>query len=412
MSHPTPTYASGVSPPFEVITDTDRRGLIAIMTSMSICLVLLSFGIRVYLRTSTIRWRVDDSVLTMSAIVYFIQSGVVYYAMDKGLGETLEDIPSQNLVKLQKAEYAADILFAFNGQHIPRQSDQYHYRDMHSMQLGATILILGPIGTKRNAQWTRRQVIGALNIITEAMLFAISIYLVADLQMAWKAKSVVVAAFGSRILVIIICAFRIYYYKEQMYSTDTTLAATYATVCSQLELGYGIMSNTIPSLRPFMAAYEDPNRSAKMSGYGYNLSTFSSTKNDTAAMAAKRRSRNRPASQQPPKQEPPVPQQAIFRPDQAMYGAAVSHDDVLTHGHNHGHGHGHGHSHIHTHGHRHAKDDDDDRQSIGSNDSQRMIIQKTVDWSIESEAETRKLRSASAATTTHLSDSIISEHSK
>jgi hypothetical protein len=49
------------------------------------------------------------------------------------------------------------------------------------------------------SQFARWQFIGALDIVTEVALFAISLYLVWGIQMSRGSKSIVVAAFGCRL---------------------------------------------------------------------------------------------------------------------------------------------------------------------------------------------------------------------
>lgn len=53
--------------------------------------------------------------------------------------------------------------------------------------------------TKVSLQLVRWQVITAFNIISEATIFGMSIYLVFGLRMALSQKSVVVSAFGMRL---------------------------------------------------------------------------------------------------------------------------------------------------------------------------------------------------------------------
>lgn len=48
-------------------------------------------------------------------------------------------------------------------------------------------------------QYTRWQVFAAFDIATEVALFAISIYIIHDLQMPWKKKNVIGLAFGLRL---------------------------------------------------------------------------------------------------------------------------------------------------------------------------------------------------------------------
>lgn len=55
------------------------------------------------------------------------------------------------------------------------------------------------ITTQCTGLLARWQVVGALDIITEAALFLISVYLVWGIQMSMKSKAIVVCAFGCRL---------------------------------------------------------------------------------------------------------------------------------------------------------------------------------------------------------------------
>jgi len=55
-------------------------------------------------------------------------------------------------------------------------------------------------GSSYGIQFARWQVLTAVDIITELVIFALSIYLVIGLQMPAKRKTVIVVAFGLRLL--------------------------------------------------------------------------------------------------------------------------------------------------------------------------------------------------------------------
>jgi hypothetical protein len=54
--------------------------------------------------------------------------------------------------------------------------------------------------------------------------------------------------------VVIPTAFRLYYLNIEFSSSDPTLDAVLASVCTQIELNYAIIAATTPCLRPFMSA--------------------------------------------------------------------------------------------------------------------------------------------------------------
>jgi len=99
----------------------------------------------------------------------------------------------------------------------------------------------------------RWQVVSAFNIITEATLFALSIYLVAGLHMSMAKKSMVIIAFGLRLPVIAACVLRLHYLAYSLDSSDPTFDTVLFVTWTEVELAYSIMAATIPCLKPFVS---------------------------------------------------------------------------------------------------------------------------------------------------------------
>ena len=116
-----------------------------------------------------------------------------------------------------------------------------------------------------------------------------SIYLIYNLQMARKLKVIVIGAFGSRLLVIPAIILRLVYLSRALQPTDNsyhsvTILLASALICAQIEIGYGIMASTIPSLKPFIAAYDGPSNAAIATAYNLSkLSDSGHTANSTLA---------------------------------------------------------------------------------------------------------------------------------
>jgi hypothetical protein len=175
---------------------------------------------------------------------------------------------------------------------------------------------------------------------------------------------------------IALAAVRLYYISVQLKSADPSFDGVLATVLTQVELAYSLIASTIPCLRPFMAALNTElgamNPRSVLNSRAYELSKDS---NGSYAMAAMR---NGKPNGDTVKSERPVyageeevegahgtaagkresveltPGQHIFRGDHARSTAKVT-----------------------------ASEKQVDADSIGTNDSQRMIIKKDVQWVIE-----------------------------
>jgi hypothetical protein len=122
-------------------------------------------------------------------------------------------------------------------------------------------------------QYMKWQAIGALDIITEAAIFLISIYIVARLNMKTTSRIMVVAAFSARLPVIATSAVRLVYLRETFSSSDRTLTGSYYIVCTQGQLGYAIMSSTIIGLGPFIRPFSNSfSTSPRRSSYSHDPS--------------------------------------------------------------------------------------------------------------------------------------------
>ena len=179
-----------------------------------------------------------------------------------------------------------------------------------------------------------------------------SIYLVKGLQMSLTSKSIVVGAFATRLLVIPACILRLHYMNSNVLADHRTLANTYVVVCTQLQLGYGIIAVTIPCLRPFLAVYDGPRPGQSTYGYQSNggdkgLQSFGS--------GNPRSPLSREGSSPGVRQYVSRPQG--FRPDQTKYTATVS-----------------------------LRDMKNERSSMNSHESRQMIIEQKTGWSIEYDA--------------------------
>jgi hypothetical protein len=141
-------------------------------------------------------------------------------------------------------------------------------------------------------------------------------------------------------------------------SDDPTYYGAAAASCTEIEIGYSIMASIVPCLKTFMAPYERPDPNASYyhnsgNGTNYKLSSMASrSENDHAASNV---SINR---------SPATDQQYLttgkrmlgkLRPEQTVYEARVTHN----------------HS------------GEVRRGSVDSGNSQRMIIKKGVEWSVD-----------------------------
>ncbi|EEH49986.2 uncharacterized protein PADG_06065 [Paracoccidioides brasiliensis Pb18] len=393
----------GVSEPLAADTYNDRGGFIAIITALCLGFALVSLGIRAYVQYSRHVVRKDDYVLLAATILFCTQSSVVFLQIAYGWGKSEELLRGQNQIPLLKATYAADMLFILTHCVSKSSAAMFYLRISPSRNhlfvvwglvcssvIWAVISMLSiALGCDHTRPWTdvgsecrsmfpRWQFIGAFDIITEFGLAIVSFFLVAGVQMPMIRKAVVVLAFSSRLLVAFPASFHLHYVEKMLDSPDHTLVGAYVTICLQLELSYGIMANTVPCLKPFMAAYEDTgkpsyrarsnsgnsksksrsSRKRKSSRDIYTLSTISSSvkfpkfKNPWAS-----NSNTMHLSSQPPSS--PLPR-APPRAKQPLGAGEISYTATV----------------------RHSSQGRGD-PSLESDDSNRLIIKKDVNWNVE-----------------------------
>ncbi|OJD25684.1 hypothetical protein ACJ73_02948 [Blastomyces percursus] len=275
------TLPSRISEPLAADTSNDNSGFIAIITALFLVYALVSLGIRAYVRHSRHVVKADDYVLLAAMVLFCIQSSVVFVQIGNGWGKSRKLLISLPHIVLLKATYAADMLYVLT-HCVSKSSAALFYLRISpgrshifvawglvglSVIWAVISMILISLGCNHSRPWIdvssncaglfpRWQFIGAFDIITEIGLSSVSFFLVAGIQMRTSRKIVVVLAFSSRLLVAIPSSFHIHYVKRMLDSSDYTLVGSYATISLQLELSYGIMANTIPCLKPFVAAYE------------------------------------------------------------------------------------------------------------------------------------------------------------
>jgi hypothetical protein len=199
----------------------------------------------------------------------------------------------------------------------------------------------------------------ALDILTEASIFAMSIYLVANLQMSLRMKATVVFAFAIRLPVIAASATRLNYLHREVYSSNPTLEGYLAGVWTQVEVSYSLIATAAACLGPFIRPFGKPymaetTADSRKRSYApeYHLSKMTGNKSNSSNSRTRSGNNIYPGhtGQEPARYEPPMRR----TPEQLASGA------------------------LHT-----------GRPSMDSHDSQRMIITKGVEWTVRYDDDAR-----------------------
>lgn len=206
--------------------------------------------------------------------------------------------------------------------------------------------------------------------------------------------------------VIPACALRLYYLRPNSPSTNQTLALSLAIICTQLQLGYGVMAASIPCLKPFITVYEKPTGGSTAASYYTATSAISSggkknTNNITGSSSSHsinlksfnafnaftpiRRQQTQRSDSQAGIKGPPTSTVSQFRPDaQDTYAATISvpkRENSRS-------------SRISRNRYGDSNGAGDDAISVQTHDSRRMIIETQTDWSVQYQHETGSLGDA------------------
>ena len=95
---------------------------------------------------------------------------------------------------------------------------------------------------------------GVMNIFTDIIITGLAIYLVWDLNMASKSKSLVITAFALRLFVIPVTIARLVTLKHVQYD-DLSFSYSLPEVMTQLEMYCNLITTTLPCLRLFLTAW-------------------------------------------------------------------------------------------------------------------------------------------------------------
>jgi hypothetical protein len=93
-----------------------------------------------------------------------------------------------------------------------------------------------------------------MSIVTDIIITSLAIYLVWDLNMASKSKSLVITAFALRLFVVPVTIARLVTLKHIQYD-DLSFSYSLPEVMTQLEMYCNLITTTLPCLRLFLTAW-------------------------------------------------------------------------------------------------------------------------------------------------------------
>ncbi|OGM45085.1 integral membrane protein [Aspergillus bombycis] len=261
-------------PPLEEASVDNNGPLISIITfiafSVTFIIVIIKTWSMVYLKRVVLS--VDIPIWT-GTIVALLQSLLIQFAVDHGLGRHFEALLSSTLDANNRLTYTAQLLFfvvlsltKISSSNLilsisPTQSIEIYCRITQMAIAGWTVLAI--FGSAFQCQTPRWQYypsrclgegaimypIMTINMLVDLVLVALPTAMLWNVQMPLARRVKLIAAFASRIIVVVVDGFQISYLGQYLHSTDPTWSIFSVTACNhRVMMNASIITTCIPNL--------------------------------------------------------------------------------------------------------------------------------------------------------------------
>ncbi|KAL8727909.1 MAG: hypothetical protein Q9181_005537 [Wetmoreana brouardii] len=266
-------------PPLLEVTPTDHTAWIAIATVLGLCCALVTALLRIFVRILiSPPFGSDDTIVLVATAFATVQSAIMLYAVSMGLGRAEHLVLSADRQPLQQAAYAGDILYLVTV-YLSKSSvivlllrltkNRQHRIAFNATLVGTLVLCIASIFaislrcdlshpwlifhekcTGLVRQW---QAVTAFDILTEAVIFGMSVYLLHGLHMSLRVKSIIVGVFAFRLVIIPFLIIRLTSFPRHHLSTDPFFTLTYFYIWTQSTLYLSLMVSTMPCFKSLVA---------------------------------------------------------------------------------------------------------------------------------------------------------------
>ncbi|KAE8154091.1 hypothetical protein BDV25DRAFT_167808 [Aspergillus avenaceus] len=260
------------------ITPTDQSGAIVITATLFMSWMCMVSLFRLYMRLSM------NGPLSLDDLAAFIGGlcqafgvghvGAMMYSVSHGLGRLTEQSYEEEQ-SAREALYAADLLF-FAGHSAAKISVCLLLRRLGRAKryllmcnvtglatcvwalasiLGIAISVVDRVGSPifANIGW---KVLTAFDVVIEATLLGLSIFLVWGIHMPIKRKAAVIFAFSTRISIIVLAIIRQLYINQAFAAYNNPVYVADAVIMTEVLLHCSLIAATIPCLKPFVASFD------------------------------------------------------------------------------------------------------------------------------------------------------------
>ncbi|KIW33264.1 uncharacterized protein PV07_00131 [Cladophialophora immunda] len=267
---------SGQYPPFAVVTDNDHRAWIIIAAAMGISFMLVALVTRVLIRKFvSLGWALDDTILTISTGVAFVQASLILSACADGLGTPIKLISPELQARIEKSYYMSNLLYlcALDLSKVstilflrrlmaPGSNMRWYCTILVGMVPATTVVFVLAVALqcdlshpwvivhqKCSGWFLRWEVQGAVSSLFEVAIFAAPIWLVLKLRKPLETKLEIVAPFALRLLIIVLTGLRLASFDQADFATDPTLRESRYICWTQAEMSYAVIGATLPTAR-------------------------------------------------------------------------------------------------------------------------------------------------------------------
>ncbi|KAJ9640331.1 hypothetical protein H2199_005870 [Coniosporium tulheliwenetii] len=363
------------------INENDHGAYVTLVAAASFTCSVLFYIFRLYSRLPIRRlFKIDDATTTVGTIIAIGQFVAISIAVQLALGKHIAQLETDKLEKFYKATYAADLLFIacmcssrlamilF----VQRCGVKKHFIATYvitaiTIVWGIAALILIAVPCEAVMPWnsldstcsslaTRWTIIVAGDIFIEIALLALPVYLVWDVQITVSTKWAVITPFWLRAPVIVLSTLRLLALHDAMTSTDYTFDLVLAAVYTQLEMHACLVSATVPCMRPFLKAFDTGYWGTTIAQVDPTASTTKGSAGSGYALQSKSSGARMQMESHTMTVDIPM---GNLRPEPVDHSTRIEHIEFQ------------------------KKDGQSDNGSLTSHGSDKMIIRKTVAYSVE-----------------------------
>jgi len=265
-----------------VVTPDDHGPLVAVATWFLMVALVLSVMIRVAIRFFITRaLGKEDATCVIAALLGVGQSIAVSMAVQHGVGKRERLLSTTQLDDVQRADYAADLLYilvlALAKISVLQLLRRLAVIKLHQRIANGTMVVVmawtipswfalafrcgipNPWDSKSGhcmdifAFWAA---IAPVDILTEIVIVSLPALMMRPAQVAISKKMVVIVAFIFRIFVIIPTIVRLPFLHTAYQSSDYNFASVDSVIITQCVMSLSVISACVPCLKPFLDGFD------------------------------------------------------------------------------------------------------------------------------------------------------------